>query len=128
MASSLPIPAPPRTPTPPTPIPEEQQDVFGGNAVPQTLRSTITFDPNTLSPMRDTFSGRFGGMPSSMSSAAGFSSPTHSSDGKIGGPPQAGGSKAPFNFQTQAIKDSPAMANSVWHNNQFTSNPSTLFI
>ncbi|KAF8852136.1 hypothetical protein BDZ45DRAFT_630812 [Acephala macrosclerotiorum] len=111
MASSLPIPAPPRTPTPPTPIPEEPDEGFGGNGGPQTIRTTVTFDPNALSPMRDTFPSRFGGMASPMVSSAG-STPTLSSDGRMGPPPPPGGSRGPFNFQTQAIKDSPAMANS----------------
>ncbi|KAE8447249.1 hypothetical protein EG329_010943 [Mollisiaceae sp. DMI_Dod_QoI] len=123
MASSLPIPAPPRTPTPPTPIPEEPEEGFGDKIGSRTIRSSVMFDPNALSPMRDVFPGRFGAMASPMASSAGFATPVLSSDGKMGPPPPPGGSRGPFNFQTQAIKDSPAMANSVWHNDQFTSNP-----
>jgi hypothetical protein len=115
MASSLPIPAPPRTPTPPTPIPEEeqQQGGLGIGGVDRTARSTITFDPNSLSPLTDTFPGRFGSMNSSMNSPASVISPA-SSDGSMAPPPAPGnGAKSPFNFQTQTIKDTPVVAKSV---------------
>ncbi|KAE9373691.1 hypothetical protein N431DRAFT_407363 [Stipitochalara longipes BDJ] len=112
MASSLPIPAPPRTPTPPTPIPEETDEGLGIDATAQTVRSTITFDPNALSPVTDKFSGRFGAMTSPMPSSAGLSTPSLGSDGMMAPPPPPGGQRSPFNFQTQAIKDTPAMSNS----------------
>ncbi|KUJ10016.1 uncharacterized protein LY89DRAFT_689887 [Mollisia scopiformis] len=112
MASSLPIPAPPRTPTPPTPIPEEPEERFGGNGGSQTMRSTVTFDPNSLSPMRDTFPNRFGTIPSPTSSSSTLPTPTLSSNGRMGPPPPPTGPRAPFTYQTQAIKDNPVVANS----------------
>ncbi|KAH8769349.1 cation efflux family-domain-containing protein [Hyaloscypha finlandica] len=112
MASNLPIPAPPRTPTPPTPIPEEPDDGLGIGGTGHTVRSTITFDSNALSPVMDTFPGRFGSMASPMPSSAGLSTPSLGSDGLMAPPPPPGGQRGPFNFQTQSIKDSPAMSNS----------------
>ncbi|KAH8672792.1 cation efflux family-domain-containing protein [Tricladium varicosporioides] len=107
MASSLPIPAPPRTPTPPTPIPEEPEGPGIGS---RTVYSTVTYDPNTLSPMTDTFPGRFGSMGSPMPSSAGSSGSTTFSANLANGPP--GGARNPFNFQTQIISDTPAVAKS----------------
>lgn len=78
------------------------------------MRSTITYDSNSLSPLSDTFPGRFGSMASPMPSSAGLGTPSFNSETTLGPPPPAG-SRSPFNFQTQSIKDSPAMANSVWH-------------
>ncbi|CZT03204.1 related to Anopheles mitochondrial NADH dehydrogenase subunit 2 [Rhynchosporium agropyri] len=118
MASSLPIPAPPRTPTPPTPIPEDlSEGGLGIDGGPRTRRSIITYDASSLSPLADTFPGRFGSMGSPMPSSAGLGTPSFS---ESLGPPPPGGSRSPFNFQTQSIKDSPAMANSVWHDNLLT--------
>ncbi|PMD18579.1 hypothetical protein NA56DRAFT_647788 [Hyaloscypha hepaticicola] len=111
MASSLPIPAPPRTPTPPTPIPEEDEGL-GIEGTRQTVRSTISYDSNALSPVMDTFPQRFGSMASPMPSSAGLSTPSLGGDGLMAPPPPPGGQRGPFNFQTQAIKDSPAMSNS----------------
>ncbi|KAL2075280.1 hypothetical protein VTL71DRAFT_223 [Oculimacula yallundae] len=112
MASSLPIPAPPRTPTPPTPIPEDlPEGGLGIDGGPRTLRSTITYDTRSLSPLSDSFSGRFGSMGSPMPSSAGLGTPSFSSELTLGPPPPSG-ARSPFNFQTQSIKDSPAMANS----------------
>jgi divalent metal cation (Fe/Co/Zn/Cd) transporter len=110
MASSLPIPAPPRTPTPPTPIPEETDQGLGIGGGPRTLNSTITYDPNALSPITDVFPGRFGLMGSPMPSSASLTPAFN--DGTMGPPPL--GARGPFNFQTQSIKDSPVLANSVW--------------
>ena len=117
MASSLPIPAPPRTPTPPTPIPEEEQQqgglgILGG--LDRTVYSTITFDPNSLSPITDTFPGRFGSMNSSMNSPASVLSPALS-DSSMAPHVPGNGAKSPFNFQTQTIKDTPVVAKSVGH-------------
>ena len=120
MASSLPIPAPPRTPTPPTPIPEEDEGL-GIEGTRQTVHSTITLDPNALSPVMDAFPQRFGSMASPMPSSAGLNTPSLAGDGLMGPPPPPGGQRGPFNFQPQAIKDSPVMSNSVWDNNLFAS-------
>lgn len=107
MASSLPIPAPPRTPTPPTPIPQEQGRYTWEqqDGTSRTVHSEILLDPNALSP---TFSnsGRFGSMGTPMSPPSGFSSPNLQPDGMMSVPP-ARGAANPFNFQTQTIKDAP---------------------
>lgn len=61
MASILPIPAPPRTPTPP---PEDQYQPHGdhisGLGLEGFLNSPVTsgFNPNSLSPMDENFPGR----------------------------------------------------------------------
>ncbi|KAG9228748.1 cation efflux family-domain-containing protein [Amylocarpus encephaloides] len=114
MASSLPIPKPPRTPTPPTPIPEEPEGLGLGDAG-KTVYSTVTFDPNALSPLSDTFEGRFGSMGSPLpSSGSSVGSPpgsaTFSHNGTMAPPPSGG--RNPFNFQTQTISDTPAVAKS----------------
>ncbi|TVY49078.1 putative zinc transporter zrg17 [Lachnellula cervina] len=129
MASSLPIPAPPRTPTPPTPIREEEQEAeiggLGINGISRTVRSTMALDPNSLSPMTDTFPSRFGSMGSPMSSSA--NTPTFNNN-TMGPPPPNAGTRSsnsnsnpntnpnPFNFQTQTIKETPlsTIAKSVW--------------
>jgi len=129
MASSLPIPAPPRTPTPPTPLPDDGESSWGfdRDANP-TVRSTITFDPSSLdptglSPWSETFGGngndsnRFGAMNSSLNSPTSTIGELRT-DGSLG-PPPAGG-RNPFNFQTQTIKDTPVIAKSVC---QITSHP-----
>lgn len=110
MASSLPIPAPPRTPTPPTPIPEEEGEGDGLriSGAHRTLHSSVSYDPNTLSPNTDVFPRGFGSMGSPMSSSA--NTPA------MGGPP--GTPRNPFNFQTQTIKETPiagaSVSKSVW--------------
>jgi len=105
MASSLPIPAPPRTPTPPTPIEDEDAAL----RLPRTLHLTTSFDPDSLSPMKEFFpaSARFGTMNSSIDSPARATSPALSEG------PTLGGARNPFNFQTQTIKDTPVIAKSV---------------
>ena len=109
MASSLPIPAPPRTPTPPTPIPEDDASGLNINGLPQFVNSTVTFDPNALFPVTGTFPGRFGSMDSTMPSPASSNSASTNSDGTL--PLPAG--QSPFNFQTQTYSASPAVTKSV---------------
>ncbi|TGO35232.1 hypothetical protein BHYA_0165g00040 [Botrytis hyacinthi] len=113
MASSLPIPAPPRTPTPPTPIPQEQGRYTWEHqdGTSRTVHSEILLDPNALSP---TFSnsGRFGSMRTPMSPPSGFSSPNLQPDGMMSVPP-ARGAANPFNFQTQTIKDAPVAKSNI---------------
>lgn len=107
MASNLPIPEPPRTPTPPTPIrddPTEGLGIYGG---PRLVNSTVSFDPNSLSPLTDTFPHRFGSMTSPMPSPANTistetSNGTPNSDGSAGAP-----ARNPFNFQTQTYTMAP---------------------
>ncbi len=112
MASSLPIPAPPRTPTPPTPIQDEDQTGLGINGGPYQVNSTVAYDPNSLSPMSDTFSGRFGSMSSALPSPAGAQSSastttsTFGNDGAMA-PPPLPAPKGPFNFEPQTYSISP---------------------
>lgn len=123
MASSLPIPAPPRTPTPPSPIPQEQ----GGyswehrdDGTSRTVRSEILLDPNALS-LTFSNTGRFGSMGSPMSPPSCFSSPNLQPDGMMSLPPIRGAAN-PFNFQTQTIKDAP-IVKSVCDSSMIISNP-----
>ena len=109
MASSLPIPAPPRTPTPPTPILGDNASGLNINGLPQTVNSTVSYDPNALSPLTGTFPGRFGSMDSTLPSPATTSSTSTNSDGTLTLPT----SKSPFNFQTQIYSASPAVTKSV---------------
>ncbi|RDL31990.1 Uncharacterized protein BP5553_09392 [Venustampulla echinocandica] len=109
MASSLPIPAPPRTPTPPTPI-REEADGLGIGGADRHGYSNVPFDRNTLSPLTDTFPGRFGSMGSPMQPSGSSGSNTTMGQGR---PPSSGGARNPFNFQTQTISDTPAVAKSV---------------
>jgi hypothetical protein len=109
MASSLPIPAPPRTPTPPTPIPGDDSSGLNINGLPQIVNSTVSFDPNALSPMTGALPGRFGSMDSTMPSPAASSSTSTNSEGMLPLP----AAKSPFNFQTQTYSASPAVSKSV---------------
>lgn len=88
------------------------------------VRSTITFN-SSLSPESDSFPRQFGSMASPMPSSAGLGTPVFNSEATtLGYGPPSAGNRSPFNFQTQSIKDAPAMANSVNHN-QFLS-PATV--
>lgn len=110
MASHFPIPEPPRTPTPPTPTPEEPPGL-GILGAPQFVHSSVTYDPNSLSPLVDTFAGRFGSMDTALQSPASVLSSTTNGSGSIrsdgsGGPPIRA-TQNPFNFETQTYTISP---------------------
>ncbi|QSZ36934.1 hypothetical protein DSL72_009025 [Monilinia vaccinii-corymbosi] len=105
-SSSLPIPAPPRTPTPPTPISGEQGDIPS-----RIVHSEIPFDPNALSPTFSNTTSRFGSMNSPMSPPSGSSSPNIQPDGTMGLPPAR--TVNPFNFQTQTITDAPVAKSNI---------------
>ncbi|KAM3066606.1 cation diffusion zinc membrane transporter Zrg17 [Clarireedia jacksonii] len=107
MASSLPIPRPPRTPTPPTPLDNPNRGVLGGD--PQNVHDGHTFDPNALSP---SFPPSWFGTMASATSAGGLSSPTFSTDGMMSLPPPKGPAN-PFNFQTQTITDAPVVKSNI---------------
>ena len=110
MDPGLPIPAPPRTPTPPTPIPEDDPSGLRISGMPQFVNSTISYDANSLSPMSGMFPGRFGSMDSAMPSPA---TGSLNSDGTMGPPPSTGVPKSPFNFQTQTYSVSSPVTKSV---------------
>ena len=108
MASSLPIPAPPRSLTPPILTNEDEDTPLGNGATGRPVLSTITYDTNSLSPTTDSFpeSAQFGSMNSTMNTPA-------FSDSSMGPPPPSGAGRNPFNFKTQTIKDSSVIAKSV---------------
>lgn len=100
MASSLPIPAPPRTPTPPTPAAEEPEPSWTGlgiNGADGGPDSSVNHDPNTLSPTMDAFPARLGSISSVASSASGAAA-----DGLLNPPP-----RNPFNFKTETYVAGP---------------------
>ncbi|RFU34955.1 hypothetical protein B7463_g1394, partial [Scytalidium lignicola] len=100
MASSLPIPAPPRTPTPPTPSTEELEPSgagFGNNRANLETNSAVNYDPNALSPTMDVFPGRFGSMSSGMPFPGNVNS-----EGSFSAPP-----RNPFNFKTETYVAGP---------------------
>ncbi len=102
MASSMPIPAPPRTPTPP---PEEiaHPGGLGLDGIPYATTGEVLYDPNSLSPADP--DAHFGSMSANMISPATGSSvftSTSLESGK-GEPP------SPFNFQTTTLAKSPVV-------------------
>ena len=118
MANNMPIPAPPRTPTPP---PEDTQPGMAGlglDGMGDLLSPTkMSFDPNTLSPMRENFAlGRYATGTSGTASSSQPLSPTSTnsiyssmsteSNGSYAGTPVLDG-KGPFNFQPMSLAKSP---------------------
>lgn len=104
MASNLPIPRPPRTPTPP---PDDPTSVTDG----QPLRGfAATYDKDTLSPMADHFSQN--GLNVEDGDRL---SPTRSSfklsptDVSVQSGASDNGSAGPFNFQTTTMAKGPVM-------------------
>ena len=126
MASHLPIPAPPRTPTPPPDDSPSLGDQIHGLGLEGWLISPArsTFDPNSLSPMDENYhSGRRYGAatrglttnPLSMSSMSDSSSlySASSIDSASGSQPNTGAllektdGKGMFNFQPTSLAKSP---------------------
>ncbi|KZF26749.1 cation efflux family protein family [Xylona heveae TC161] len=119
MASSLPIPVPPKTPTPPPDEDEFQQQQqeqqqslgLGLEGLPPNSSSTVSYDPNTLSPMNWTFPGRLGSLPSPAntfspaSTATAYSPMTGENAISVNG--SNGIPRSPFNFQTTTLARSP---------------------
>ena len=116
MASNLPIPQPPRTPTPPTPNPEEDRSGLGIYGGPRPVSSTVSFDPNSLSPMTDTFPHRFGSMVTPIPSSGSIGSPATSNDAQDSDASSGAPAKNPFNFQTQTYTMAPVAksVSSIW--------------
>ncbi|KFY07538.1 hypothetical protein V492_07052 [Pseudogymnoascus sp. VKM F-4246] len=113
MASNLPIPLPPRTPTPPTPNPEEGKSGLGIYGGPRPVSSTVSFDPNSLSPMTDTFPQRFGSMVTPIPSSGSIGSPATNSDAQDSDTSGGAPAKNPFNFQTQTYTMAPVAKSNI---------------
>lgn len=115
MATTLPIPAPPRTPTPP-PEDEFQTAGLGLDGV-TTSPMKSSFDPNALSPMVENFPvGRYGTLGSATPSPVNPLSPASTSSiyssmsiDSAGNPKSGSGEdlQGPFNFQTTTLAKSP---------------------
>jgi hypothetical protein len=95
----MPIPAPPRTPTPP---PDESfpQSGLGLDGIPHATVAEILYDPNSLSPADP--NAHFGSMSANMVSPAGANS-VYSATSTDGGKSDA---SSPFNFQTATLAKS----------------------
>lgn len=122
MASNLPIPAPPRTPTPPTPIPTDGDAPWNANPLGLygTPRSS-TPDVNLLSPRSDHFGSMAQSLPSPADPSKSFSS--MNSDGSMGA---AQSPRNPFNFQTQTYTAPSPVVKSVrtpFHGAEQAANP-----
>lgn len=112
MASTLPLPIPPRTPTPPV-EPELDRQVPIHDADSQATM----FDSDALSPMSENFPVRYANLPSSISAISGGGGPlsptSPNSLYSLGSIDSAGsqlGSKAdyaPFKFKTTTLAKSP---------------------
>ncbi|CAD6505968.1 BgTH12-06900 [Blumeria graminis f. sp. triticale] len=92
-------PVPPRTPSPPSPGADYQEQTESSNIV----RTAITFNPDALSPFTDSFSGQFGSMNTPL--------PSMNSDGSVNSL-WPSGQRNPFNFAPQTTTGSPMLVNS----------------
>ncbi|KAI9851519.1 MAG: Endoplasmic reticulum zinc transporter [Thelocarpon superellum] len=119
MASNLPIPVPPRTPTPPA---EDQALAgLGLQDLPINSPSKVTFDPSALSPMRENFPTQYvypppqmGRSPGSALSAAWSGSSWPSSTFSTASEaPGEGHGTGPFNFKPTTLSKSPVIRSSV---------------
>ena len=118
MAFSNPIPAPPRTPTPPPEDDQPQGAGLGLDGMEDLLSpSKMLFDPNRLSPTKETFGFSQGNSstlsisqplsPLSPASAKSiYSSMSSESNGSRTGTSLQDG-KGPFNFQPMSLAKSP---------------------
>lgn len=120
MASQLPIPAPPRTPTPP---PDESSPSKGfgplGLRIDGICHANVNeplYDPRSLSPADP--NAHFGPMSTNMASPVSPSS-IYSTNSWDGGKSDVSN---PFNFQTAALAKSPVVK-SVRHLRLFASSP-----
>ncbi len=120
MASNLPIPAPPRTPTPP---PEDELHEGSGMNLDGYLNSPakLAFDPNSLSPMDENFPiGRYGAAPAFPPPSASSNplsptdtntssqySPVSLDSAGSGGSVMTENAKGVFKFQPTSLSTSP---------------------
>lgn len=98
----MPIPAPPRTPTPPSDD-GSPQGGLGLDGIPYATTSEVFYDPNSLSPADP--DAHFGSMSATMISSASGSS------GYGAGSMDSGKSdgSGPFNFQTTTLAKTPVI-------------------
>lgn len=108
MASNLPLPIPPRTPTPPAEPEFDDQDAS------QHGIAKVTFDPNALSPLIENFPGRFSTLTPSTTMPGSPLSPTSPQSFYTAGSLDSAGSyqspkvdPAPFNFRSTTLAKSP---------------------
>lgn len=119
MASSLPVPAPPKTPTPPPEDQQSDQNMAGSLGLDGFLNSSVlsVFDPQSLSPMDENFPGkRYGSITTSGGLSSNPLSPTDTnslyspmsidSAGSQGSALMENG-KGMFNFQPTTLAKSP---------------------
>jgi hypothetical protein len=102
MASTMPLPAPPRTPTPP-PDESTAQSGLGLDGIPYATAAELLYDSNSLSPADP--NAHFGSMSANMVSPASAStvySPLSLDTGK-------NDISSPFNFQTTTLAKSPVI-------------------
>src|SRR5947207_3186789 len=108
MASGLPLPVPPRTPSPP---PEDHYtaglDLYGD----QTVHTDLVYDPNALSPIGGAYDPGFNSIASNIGASPMSSNMMKTVDSfDVGGTssrPHSSGN--PFNFQTTTLSKSPVM-------------------
>lgn len=105
--SSMPIPRPPRTPTPP--MEEEANNGLGLDA--NVVHARTTYNPNNLSPIKpDHPSGYFGAgrsAPLSSSNAESFYSPLPTYGRRDSQSARSDDASSPFNFEPTALAKSP---------------------
>lgn len=109
MASQLPIPAPPRTPTPPSEDERQGIDGLGLDGV-ITSPTEVAFDPRALSPMREHFmSGRYGSLSNPLSPGTPTSFYSALSNDSAGSQSTASmeDGRGPFNFQPMSLSKTP---------------------
>ena len=107
--SSMPIPQPPRTPTPP--LEEQQSTGLGLVGVASATPARLTYNPNNLSPIKpDHPSGYFAGgisAPLSSSNTDTFHTPLPSSHRRGSQSARSDDGSGPFNFEPTALAKSP---------------------
>ena len=116
MASTMPIPAPPRTPTPP-PDENDPHGNTGASGVPYAIADEVLYDPNSLSPADP--NARFAPMQINTSSIV-----PSSAGSSVYSPlyPESGKSDItnPFNFETTSMAKPGTVIKSVggqtWNN------------
>ena len=97
-SNAMPIPAPPRTPTPP---PEDREIAgLGLRGVNQATNSTVTYDPNSLAPMlEENLAPSYGSLSATVADPLSSTTPS-SNYGESTTSTNSSDAPNPFNFQT----------------------------